>query len=284
MSDCLCSAKRMSQSFVGFAAPDAVNGRFKTSHLWALQNQPPVSGVRVPILTLPTFVSCSKHQEPTRLSFPARGEGLTSAHHPGRRSLPRVRIAPRSPQASPSSGPSEPGGAWLVLNPRAVWRTIRSTLETTTVLTVPAKMEVCKEPDHVGLGHLAHGVAGQPLQGEQPGGQLVRRQPIARPAAQLLQRERLPRRQHQGGADALAPLRVGQAHHRHFPDRRVFPNRLLDLQGGDLYPLADAGPFADKPDSFENTASICAGSGLRELLLFSCHSLFITNHVLSSMT
>src|SRR5271157_1057021 len=88
MSDCLCLAKRMSQSFVGFAAPDAVNGRFKTSHLWALQNQPPVSGVRVPILTLPTFVSCSKHQEPTRLSFPARGEGLTSAHHPGRRSPP----------------------------------------------------------------------------------------------------------------------------------------------------------------------------------------------------
>src|SRR5512135_2701650 len=69
MSDCLCSAKRMNQSFVGFAAPDAVNGRFKTSHLWALQNQPPVSGVRIPILTLPTFVSYSKHQEPTRLSF-----------------------------------------------------------------------------------------------------------------------------------------------------------------------------------------------------------------------
>ena len=44
-------------------------------------------------------------------------------------------------------------------------------MKTTTVLTVPAKMEVCKEPDHVGLGHLAHGVAGQPLQGEQPGGQ-----------------------------------------------------------------------------------------------------------------
>src|SRR5208337_1792804 len=119
MSDCLCSAKRMSQSFVGFAAPDAVNGRFKTSHLWALQNQPPVSGVRVPILTLPTFVSCSRHQEPTRLSFPARGEGLTSAQHPGRRSLPRVRIAPRSPQASPRQGPPSRGALWLVLNPRA---------------------------------------------------------------------------------------------------------------------------------------------------------------------
>ena len=36
----------------------------------------------------------------------------------------------------------------------------------------------------------------------------------------------------------------------------MFPNRLLDLQGGDLYPLADAGPFVRKPDSFENTASI----------------------------
>ena len=48
-----------------------------------------------------------------------------------------------------------PGRLWLVLNPRARRsRTIRSTLETTTVLTVPAKMEVCKEPDHVGLGHL----------------------------------------------------------------------------------------------------------------------------------
>ena len=202
MSDCLCSAKRMSQSFVGFAAPDAVNGRFKTSHLWALQNQPPVSGVRVPILTLPTFVSCSKHQEPTRLSFPARGEGLTSAQHPGRRSLPRVRIAPRSPQASPSSGPSEPGGALAGFEPPGASGAIRSTLETTTVLTVPAKMEVCKEPDHVGLGHLAHGVAGQPLQGEQPGGQLVRRQPIARPAAQLLQRERLP-----GASTTAAPIR-----------------------------------------------------------------------------
>src|SRR5271157_1014543 len=117
MSDCLCSAKRMSQSFVGFAAPDAVNGRFKTSHLWALQNRPPVSGVRVPILTLPTFVSCSKHQEPTRLSFSARGEGLTSAQHPGRRSLSRVRIAPRSPQASPLVRALRAGGRAETLYP-----------------------------------------------------------------------------------------------------------------------------------------------------------------------
>src|SRR5208283_3106137 len=190
MSDCLCSAKHMSQSFVGFAAPDAVNGRFKTSHLWALQYQPPVSGVRVPILTLPTFVSCSKHQEPTRLSFPARDDRSPGCEsHPDRLKPPLVRALRAGGRF---------GWFWT---PGRVWRAIRSTLETTTVLTVPAKMEVCKEPDHVGLGHLAHGVAGQPLQGEQPGGQLVRRQPIAGPAAQLLQRERLPRRQHQGGAD-----------------------------------------------------------------------------------
>ena len=49
-------------------------------------------------------------------------------------------------------------------------------------------------------------------------------------------------------------------------------------------PLADAGPFPDKPDSFENAASVLRRKWAGELLLFSCHSLFITNHVLSSMT
>src|SRR5271166_913610 len=122
MSDCLCLAKRMSQSFVGFAAPDAVNGRFKTSHLWALQNRPPVSGVRVPILTLPTFVSCSKHQEPTRLSFPARDDRSPGCEsHPDRLKPPLVRALRAGGALAGKDGPG--GGGNLGDESMAAWLT-----------------------------------------------------------------------------------------------------------------------------------------------------------------
>ena len=122
------------------------------------------------------------------------------------------------------------------------------------------------------------------LQGEQPGGQLVRRQPIARPAAQLLQRERLP-----GASTTAAPIRSP-----HSGSGR--PTTATSRTAG-CSPIASSTSRAETftrwrtrvPLCANRTPSrtrlpFCAGSGLRELLLFSCHSLFITNHVLSSMT
>ena len=92
---------------------------------------------------------------------------------------------------------------------------------------------------------------------------------FARPAAQLLQRERLPRRSTRAAPSALAPLRVGQAHHRHLPDRRVFPNRLLDLQGGDLYPLADGVPLRTDRTPSRTRLPVCRkwAAGITAVLL-----------------
>ena len=253
----------------------ATYGHFKTSHQF--------QGFAFPFSLYPPSFPVQSIRNRLGFLFP-RGEGLRRHNIPADDRSPGCESHPDRLKPPPRQGPPSRGALWLVLNPRAPRaRAIRSTLKTTTVLTVPAKMEVCKEPDHVGLGHLAHGVAGQPLQGEQPGGQCTA--PADRPPSGAAPPAwRLPGRGHHGGADPLAPLRVGQAHHRHLPDRRVFPNRLLDLQGGDLYPLADAGPFRANRTPSRTRLPFCAGSGLRELLLFSCHSLFITNHVLSSMT
>ena len=176
------------------ASKPATYGHFKTSHQF--------QGFAFPFSLYPPSFPVQSIRNRLGFLFPPEARASRRHNIPADDRSPGCESHPDRLKPPPRQGPPSRGALWLVLNPRARLRAIRSTLETTTVLTVPAKMEVCKEPDHVGLGHLAHGVAGQPLQGEQPGGQLVRRQPIARPAAQLLQRERLP-----GASTTAAPIR-----------------------------------------------------------------------------
>ena len=256
------------------ASKPATYGRFKTSHQF--------QGFAFPFSLYPPSFPVQSIRNRLGFLFPPEARASRRHNIPADDRSPGCESHPDRLKPPPRQGPPSRGVLWLVLNPRARLRAIRSTLKTTTVLTVPAKMEVCKEPDHVGLGHLAHGVAGQPLQGEQPGGQLVRRQPIADPAAQLLQREpsRAPAPRRRRSARPT-PGRAGPPPPP--PGPPGVPQSPPRPPGRRPLPAGGRGSLA-KPDSFENTASICAGSGLRELLLFSCHSLFITNHVLSSMT
>ena len=249
---------------------------------WALQNQP-LMGASKPATS---FRGSRSHSHSTHLRFPVQSirNRLGFLFSPEARASRRHNIpaddrspgANRTPIASslPSSGPSEPGGALAGFEPPGASGAIRSTLETTTVLTVPVKMEVCKEPDHVGLGHLAHGVAGQPLQGEQPGGQLVRasRSPAQRRSSSSVSAS-------PGASTTAAPIRSP-----HSGSGR--PTTATSRTAG-CSPIASSTSRAETFTRWRTRVHLlanrtpsrtrlpfCAGSGLRELLLFFCHSLF----------
>src|SRR5512135_2319042 len=94
--------------------PASVTGRFKTSHSWALQNQPRLLGVS------------DTHVDSTRLDFLFKVSGVGRSSFPSRGDLSSARgsAPPRASGARPDRLRRPPlgrlrsrGALWLVLNP-----------------------------------------------------------------------------------------------------------------------------------------------------------------------
>ena len=101
----------MSQSFVGFAALDAVNGRFKTSHQF--------QGFAFPFSLYPPSFPIQSIRN--RLGFLFPPEARASGRHniPADDRSPGCESHPDRLKPPPRQGPPSRGALWLVLNPRA---------------------------------------------------------------------------------------------------------------------------------------------------------------------